>query len=96
MGNNWHDNIYQDIIQSWQHFVSDNAYNNNEIDEVELLEEFKSSSVIVSFKIENCSVLDILDIQNYLVGNGVNPRYLFNMVDIEIILTQQVLENFMN
>jgi len=96
MSRGWYDDVYGDILTEWRVFVMDNANNENEdeVDEDELLEDFKNSHINSGFTLDNIDAIDLLEIQKYLIDNGVNYQYVFDITDIENYVVEKVLEEF--
>ena len=96
MSRGWYDDVYGEILTEWRVFVMDNANEDegDEVDEDELLEDFKNSNINVSFNVENIDAIELLEIQKYLIDNGVNYQYVFDITDIENYVVEKVLEEF--
>ena len=96
MSRGWYDDVYGEILTEWRVFVMDNANEDegDEVDEDELLEDFKNSDINISFTLDNIDVFDLLEIQKYLIDNGVNYQYVFDITDIENYVVEKVLEEF--
>lgn len=96
MSRGWYDDVYGDILTEWRVFVIDNTNNEDEdeVDEDELLEDFKNSHINIGFTLDNIDAFDLLEIQKYLIDNGVNYQYVFDITDIENYLVEKVLEEF--
>lgn len=95
MGRGWFDDIYEEIMSEWRNYIIDNSdEKEEEVDENELLEDFKSSNVNINFNLEEVDAIDLLEIQKYLIDRGVNYQYLFDIVDIERYIVEKVLDEF--
>ena len=95
MSRGWYDDIYGDILTEWRVYVMDNSNEDEgEVDEDELLEDFKNSNINVNVDLENLNAIEIIEIQKYLIDNGVNHQYLFDLEDIENYVVEKVLEEF--
>jgi len=92
----WYGGIYDEIMSEWRVFVMDNANEDegDEVDENELLEDFKNSNINVNFTLDNIDAFELLEIQKYLLDNGVNHQYLFDVNDIENYVVEKVLDDF--
>jgi predicted transcriptional regulator len=95
MTRGWYDDIYGDILTEWRVYVMDNANEDEgDVDEDELLEDFKNSDINVNFNVENLNAIELVEIQKYLLDNGANYQYLFDLEEIEKLVVEKVLEEF--
>ena len=95
MTRGWYDDIYGDILTEWRVYVVDNANEDEgDVDEDELLEDFKNSDINVNFNVENLNAIELVEIQKYLLDNGVNYQNLFDLDEIEKLLVEKVLDEF--
>jgi len=95
MSRGWYDDIYGDILTEWRVFVMDNANEDEgDVDEDELLEDFKNSDINVSFNVENVNAIELVEIQKYLLDNGTNYQYLFDLEEIEKLVVEKVIDEF--
>jgi len=95
MSRGWYDDVYGDILTEWRVYVMDNANEDEgDVDEDELLEDFKNSDINVNFNVENLNAIELVEIQKYLLDNGANYQYLFDLEEIEKLVVEKVLEEF--
>ena len=95
MSRGWYDDVYGDILTEWRVFVMDNANEDEgDVDEDELLEDFKNSDINVSFNVENVNAIELVEIQKYLLDNGTNYQYLFDLEEIEKLVVEKVIDEF--
>jgi len=95
MSRGWYDDVYGDILTEWRVYVMDNANEDEgDVDEDELLEDFKNSDINVNFNVENLNAIELVEIQKYLLDNGANYQYLFDLDEIEKLLVEKVLDEF--
>jgi len=95
MSRGWYDDVYGDILTEWRVYVVDNANEDEgDVDEDELLEDFKNSDINVNFNVENLNAIELVEIQKYLLDNGANYQYLFDLEEIEKLVVEKVLEEF--
>jgi len=96
MSRGWYDDIYDEIMNEWRNYVVDNANEDegDEVDENELLEDFKNSDINVSFNVENVNAIELVEIQKYLLDNGTNYQYLFDLEEIEKLIVEKVIDEF--
>jgi hypothetical protein len=88
----WYNNIYEEIIKEWRIFVVENE--DEDEDEDDILENFKESNFNISFNLEDYNAIDVLEIQKYLIDNGVNYQYVFDILEIEKYVVEKVLDEF--
>lgn len=96
MTKNWYDEIYEDIKMEWRNFIIENSNEDegDEVDEEELLEDFKHSDINISFTLDNIDAFDLLEIQKFLIKKGVYHECLFNVIDIENYVVDKIFEDF--
>ena len=95
MTRGWYDDIYGDILTEWRVYVVDNANEDEgDVDEDELLEDFKNSDINVNFNVENLNAIELVEIQKYLLDNGTNYQYLFDLEEIEKLVVEKVIDEF--